>query len=182
MRIPSSIFPRSDSRGASAMASASGVALARRTPNKRWFHFGTALAGVIWLVGVAHALGPGQTFKSPLKNFTIEVPSVLFHTKVAQEHDKDGGVVAFSGTAGQFQRIDYFRRSEGNAVPADSVERHAHYQSLIEALLKGHPGSQILSEKDITLDGIGMLQALVRFPEGSHIQNARTGKQIDSVR
>src|SRR2546426_8967948 len=62
-----------------------------------------------WLwIGVAAQLAPsssqgqkpGQPYVSPLKNFSITVPSYAFGTKVQKSNKGDGGFVVFIGGGG----------------------------------------------------------------------------------
>ncbi len=133
-------------------------------------------------VRAVHAQKPGKPFKSPLKNFTIIAPRIPYGTKIQKENSKDDGTVSFFGDAGDLRRIDYFRAPAGKTAPMDSTEQQALYHRSLNALLKSNTGSSLLSERAYTLDGTGMLLALVAFPEGSTVVESFTGKREDSVR
>jgi hypothetical protein len=151
------------------------------------FPFSRALTAVV--IGLVLGLGattlraqePGKPFSSPLKNFTVMVPEFPFGTKVQKQNNKEGGTVSFLGAAGHAWRIDYTRLPTGTTVPMDSTELQAFYHKALEDLLHANP-STLLSERAYTLDDAMMLLALVSFPAGSHLQNAASGKRMDSVR
>jgi hypothetical protein len=148
---------------------------------KRSLQLCAVVVGLTLVAGVVHAQRPGQTFKSPLNDFTVEVPDFPLGTKVQKYHTKDDGLVAFSGGAGNFQRIDYFRIPADRPVPTDSAGRHAYYQKLLDALLQEHP-NRILAERDDAFDGVMMLHALVALPAGGLMYDAGRGTRVDSIR
>ena len=128
-----------------------------------------------------YAQKPGKPFKSPLKNFTVMVPEFPFGTRVQKQNDKDEGTVSFLGGAGHALRIDYARLPTGTTFPTDSTELRAYQHKVLERLLLANPSS-VLSERTYTLDDAPMLLALVSFPAQSHLQDASSGKRMDSVR
>src|SRR5690349_15087930 len=130
-------------------------------------HTGIAV-GLTLAVSLAHAGQPGQVYKvyeSPQKNFSGQQPDFELGTRGEKAHDKTGGVIAFYGGDGEFQRIDWFGIPADSPVPADSTEQHAYYHRLLAAFLQTHPNT-ILSERDQVIDGIPMFSALVSMPGG----------------
>src|SRR2546425_11373422 len=95
-----------------------------------------------WLwIGVAAQLAPsssqgqkpGQPYVSPLKNFSITVPSYAFGTKVQKSNKGDGGFVVFIGGVwgpGGLQDV-------GGGAAATA----AHDSATRVALLSGGPGN-----------------------------------------
>jgi hypothetical protein len=135
-----------------------------------------------------YAQKAGKLFTSPLKNFTVVVPefgSVGLgpdDTKVQKQNNKEGGTVSFMNGAGRLLRIDYTRLLTGTTLPTDSAELQVfHHKALEDQILRTNPSS-LLSERAYVLDDAPMLLALVSFPAGSSLQDAVTGKHMDSVR
>ena len=52
---------------------------------------------------------PGETFTSPLQNFSVPVPHYPLGTQVQKSNEKTHGFVAFNGGSGQVGRIGYQR-------------------------------------------------------------------------
>ena len=128
-----------------------------------------------------YAQNPGKPFKSPLKNFAIMIPEFPFGTTVQKQNSKEGGTVSFLGVTGAVRRIDYTRLPTDIALPTDSTELQALYHMALDDLLRANPSS-LLTERPYTLDNAVMLLAPVSFPAGSHLQDAASGKRMDSIR
>ena len=144
----------------------------------------TTLAGTLVALPTAPALAQkaGQTFKSPLKNFTVPVPQLgLGGTVVQKKNTKNDGTVSFIGDTGDFHRIDYMRLPPRTpALTAD--EQQAGHERILKGLVEANANSAIVVQKPYTLDDIPMLLAVVSFPGGSHLMDQRTRKHFDSTR
>lgn len=101
------------------------------------------LAASVFSAAAAAGPKPGDTYRSPLKNFRVTVPDYPLGTKVKKSNDKTRGFVSFSGGAGDVSRIGYqrfsFQPGNPDTVAAlsraalagmDSVSRAALLQSL----------------------------------------------------
>ena len=60
---------------------------------------------------------PGETYTSPLKNFSVTVPDYPMGTKVEKSNEKAYGFVAFNGGSGQVGRIGYQRLEQQPPLP-----------------------------------------------------------------
>jgi hypothetical protein len=143
----------------------------------------TTLAGVLLTLPAAPSLAqkPGDTFQSPLKNFTIPVPQMNFGTKVEKRNSKDEGSVSFIGGAGDSRRIEYVRLPP-NAPALSNDEQQAGYERMLRGLVESNKNSAIVMQKPYVLDDVPMLMAVVSFPGGSHLMDQRTRKHLDSTR
>lgn len=146
-------------------------------------HAQAIAAGIVMML-LAHAepawsQKPGQTFQSPLKNFSIVVPDLPFGTRIEKRNGKEEGTVAFLGSFGHAQRIDYMR------MPADSptlgeAEQQEAYARVVKGLSESKSG-EVVSDRPYTVDGASMRLAVVSLPGGSHLADQKTRKQFDSV-
>ena len=127
---------------------------------------------------------PGQTFQSPLKNFTVPVPKLgsgLSRTVVRKKNSKDEGTVSFIGDTGTVLRIDYTRLPPG--TPAlTGEEQQAGLERWLKGLVESNANSVIVVRKPYVLDDIPMLLAVVSFPGGSPAIGGAKGKHLDSTR
>jgi hypothetical protein len=65
--------------------------------------------GVLSTSGAVAYQDPGETYTSPLHNFSITVPNYALGTKVDDSHDDIHGWVGFKGGSGDAARIGYQR-------------------------------------------------------------------------
>jgi hypothetical protein len=144
----------------------------------------TVLVGALVALPAVPSLAqkPGQTFQSPLKNFTVPVPKLgLGGTQVRKKNSKDQGTVSFVGDTGDSRRIDYMRLPPGTPT-LTAEEQQAGNARMLTGLVEANANSVIAVQKPYLLDDIQMLLAVVSFPGGSHLMNQATGKHLDSTR
>jgi len=113
---------------------------------------------------------PGKTYTSPLKNFAVVAPEFCLGTKIQQQNDKTGGMVAFLSDAGQLDRIDYQRLNPDLATAidqADSAERLALYAEVLNSVTLQPSGATLLVKEPITFQQSEALFAVAEFPGGS---------------
>jgi hypothetical protein len=147
-----------------------------------------AMALILGLGAPARAQKPGQTFKSPLKNFTVVVPSLGLGPRVEKQNSKNDGRVGFYSDLGDLLRIDYGRLPADVTVPTDSTALHAFHRQPVDALVQASQGV-LISERDVVVDGAPMLLAIVAIPGGSPVevttqddQGKPVSKRMDSER
>jgi len=113
---------------------------------------------------------PGKTYTSPLKNFTVVAPELCKGTKIQQQHDKTGGMVAFLSDAGQLDRIDYQRMNADLATAiaqADSAVRLALYAEVLNSRLLQPSKANLLAQEALPFEQTEVLFAVAGFPSGS---------------
>lgn len=134
---------------------------------------------------------PGKTYSSPLKDFKVPAPELCLGTKIQQEHDRNGGMVAFLSDVGQLERID-FERLDPSAVSAlaraDAAEKLAMYTEHLNSSVIRPNEATLLVEGPFELEEMEALFAVAEFPGGGVLEKAefRDGKmvleRVDSVR
>ncbi len=146
-------------------------------------HSSSALLAIVLLLllGPALAVSPGKPFTSPLKNFSLVVPTLPFGTRAREDHTKDVGSLRVLGESGDLRRIDYARLPPSAIPPTDAAGQVALGEQSLQSLIASHP-STLLSKEPLQIDGLDVLFALVLFPEGSHLQDSSSGKRLNSTR
>jgi hypothetical protein len=122
---------------------------------------------------------PGQTFQSPLKQFSVVVPDLPFGTRVEKRNTKDEGTVAFLGAFGHAERVDYMRMPV-DSPPLDGAAQQDAFARVIGGLAESK-GGEVVADRPYELDGIPMRLAVLSLPGGSHLADQKTGGQLDSV-
>jgi hypothetical protein len=151
-----------------------------------------ALCAAVGCAGTAVGPRAGELYISPHGNFEVPVPSMgLFGDPptIEEGSDETGGRIAFHDDTGTLKSITYLKLPPGSDdVLADPERREAavrgflHDYALPELFRQGDTGAEVLLEEPI---GSGLsfeYLAVVRFPEGSVLEDMVSGKRLDSTR
>jgi hypothetical protein len=141
----------------------------------------TLVGGILMLAQPLPAWSqrPGQTFQSPLKQFSVVVPDLPFGTRVEKRNTKDEGTVAFLGAFGHAERVDYMRMPV-DSPPLDGAAQQDAFARVIGGLAESK-GGEVVADQPYELDGIPMRLAVLSLPGGSHLADQKTGGRLDSV-
>ncbi|TFG66421.1 MAG: hypothetical protein E4H28_01970 [Gemmatimonadales bacterium] len=134
---------------------------------------------------------PGKTYTSPLKDFEVTAPDLCFGTKIQQQHDKNGGMVAFVSDVGQLDRID-FERVDANIATtiaqADSAVKLAMYAEHLNSTVVQPNNASLLVKEPFKMAQTEALFAVAEFPGGGVLEVVKFGEEgmvrerMDSVR
>jgi hypothetical protein len=134
---------------------------------------------------------PGKTYNSPLKDFEITAPELCLGTKIQQQHDKTGGMVAFVSDVGQLDRID-FERLDANVATtiaqADSSVKLAMYAEHLNSTVLQPNNASLLVKELFKMGQTETLFAVAEFPGGGVLEvvtfqeGGMVRERMDSVR
>jgi hypothetical protein len=137
------------------------------------------------------SIRPGKNYKSPLGDFEIKAPELCLGTKIQQQHDDTGGMVAFFSDVGQLERID-FARLDPSAVTtlaeADSAVVHTVYAEHLNSTIIQPNDAVLLVTEPMKAGQTESLFAVAQIPGGGVLESVqfRDGKmvseRVDSVR
>lgn len=162
--------------------------------NVRATHIMRVLAvGLLFLAGCAATRGGSSSkiYTAPKGNFTLPVPAMgLFGgTTVQDQADEEIGYVSFHGDLGKVKSITYLK------LPSTWVDDFADL-AIREAALRGFlhdyampvlfepvsPVTEILAEDLLGAPAQSEYFAVVKIPEGSTLEDAKTGRRLESTR
>lgn len=130
----------------------------------------------------------GGRYTSPLKNFSLPVPSGM-GVKIDEAGDDFGGIVSFHDDFGNLRAISYLRLPpEIVEIFDDAAQRDFAYRSyLYEALLPEmfvpvSADTKVLHEEFLGQDAEREFLAVINIPEGSAMMDMGSGKRFDSTR
>lgn len=137
------------------------------------------------------SIKPGKTYTSPLKDFEVTAPELCLGTKIQQQSDKNGGMVAFLSDVGQLDRIDFARLdpdvSTSLSESTSEVKQAVYAEHLRSTVLEPNEGT-IITAEPLVLDETEVLFAVAELPGGSVLESVsfREGEMVsermDSVR
>jgi len=129
----------------------------------------------------------GDTYQSPLANFTVPLPSWQ-GLQISDKSDSDSGRVTFFADLGQLRAVTYLRNPADSESVFKGEERDTAYKGFLKVYIwpslygRAPKGAQIVHEEFVG-DGDGRAYfAVVNIPEGSTLTDVKVNKRRDSVR
>jgi len=117
-------------------------------------------------------------YTSPHDNFTVPLPNMGPGARVQEKKFENSGFVSFHDDFGTLQRIDYSR------LPANAtvVYHDLIHNVVLPDMQARFPGSKILHEELLNINGQKEYFFVLKIPEGSPLIDLKTGKGMDSTR
>lgn len=132
------------------------------------------------------------SYSSPHSNFEVPIPAMgIFGsgTTVEESSDERAGRVVFHGDLGFLKSITYLRLPTNTTeILGDVARREAAVRGFLHDYALPQMFKKVSAESEILLEepsGEGLAAeyfAVVLIPEGSTIEDMRTGKRLDSMR
>jgi hypothetical protein len=130
-----------------------------------------------------------RDYRSPLRNFTVPVPSSI-GMRTNQQHDREGGRVSFHDDFGSLSAITYLRLPENaNQLFSDPARRDLGYSDYLDIVAMpdmfrpASPDARVLHTEFLGEPGAGREYfAVVDLPQGSPLFNMTENRHLDSTR
>lgn len=130
-----------------------------------------------------------RDYRSPLRNFTVPVPSGV-GMRTNQQHDREGGRVSFHDDFGSLSAVTYLRLPENaNELFSDPARRDLGYSDFLEVVAMpdmfrpASPNARVLHTEFLGEPGVGREYfAVVDLPQGSPLLNMTNNRHLDSTR